>query len=145
MSATVPDYAGVTIGWRAWTIEPGPVLASVVHRAVWPPRERMEATCHRKHAVPDPACRCGIYAAASPEHLNEMGYPDHDISAARVVIAGEVALWGGLIPGEQGWRSQYAYPHRLYVPYEYWRLAKPLREDYGVPIRLANTFQLKEM
>ena len=73
-----------------------------------------------------------------------MHYGNYDLWASHVVVVGEVSLWGGVIPGSQGWRAQYAYPRKLLVPYECWQLAKPLRDDYQVLVKLANTFRLKE-
>jgi hypothetical protein len=31
-------------------------------------------------------------------------------------VLGEVALWGDVVEAERGWRGQYAYPARLFVP-----------------------------
>jgi hypothetical protein len=69
-----------------------------------------------------------------------MGYQLY--RADTFVVIGSVALWGGVIPGEQGWRAQYAYPRKLLVPYEIPLVAAALKEEYGVPVRLANTLSL---
>jgi hypothetical protein len=68
--------------------------------------------------------------------------PYHVYSEDNFVVVGEVAMWGGVIPGTQGWRAQYGYPRQLLVPFEAWRLAAGLRADYGVPITLTNTLAL---
>jgi hypothetical protein len=137
----IPDIAGVVVGWRAWSIERGgALLSSVVQDTLWPPRERFEAECHRPHAVPDKKCSCGLYAARTLDHLAEMVY--HRYGGDDFVVVGEVALWGGVIPGTQGWRAQYGYPRRLLVPFEAWRLAAGLRDAYRVPVELANTLAL---
>jgi hypothetical protein len=137
----IPDIAGVVIGWRAWGINDHPLrLYSVTHAAVWPPREPIEAECHKPHAVPDPKCSCGLYAARTLDHLAGMGYQryrDDDF-----VVVGEVAMWGGVIPGTQGWRAQFAYPRRLLVPFEAWRYAAGLRDAYGVQVALSNTLAI---
>jgi len=54
------------------------------------------------------------------------------------VIAGQVALWGGIVPGQHGWRAQFAYPHKLLVPYSRWKIAKAVAAAYGVPFQLYN-------
>ena len=69
-----------------------------------------------------------------------MGYQLY--RAGKFVVVGSVALWGGVIRGEQGWRAHYAYPRKLLVPYEIPLLAAALKEEYGVPVRLANTLSL---
>jgi hypothetical protein len=94
------------------------------------------------HAVPDPKCGCGLYAARTLQHL--AGMPYHLYYEDEFVVLGEVALWGGVIPGTLGWRAQYGYPRRLLVPFEAWRLVKPLRDAYGVPVELSNTLALGE-
>jgi hypothetical protein len=141
----LPDYIEPIVGWRAWAVVPGPLLASpVMRRTVWQPRERFEAVCAARHEVPHPECRCGIYAAASREQLADLRYPEYNLAVSDVVVVGEIKLWGGVIPGEQGWRAQFAYPRRLLIPYECWRLAKPLSARYGVPTSISNTYRLKE-
>jgi hypothetical protein len=142
-----PDFFEATVGWRAWIVTEspeGPTLLSM-NRTAWTPFERIEAQCRSRHEPPGPGCTCGIYAAATRQQLGVLAYPSYDIDAGRIVVAGEVSLWGGVIPGEQGWRAQFAYPRALLVPYECWQLAVALRERYGVPVRLANTFRLKEL
>jgi hypothetical protein len=37
------------------------------------------------------------------------------LSGLALSVVGEVHLWGKVIPGEIGFRAQYAYPRRLYV------------------------------
>lgn len=140
----VPDAVEAVIGWRAWVVQPGPVLASVVHHAIWLPCKRFEANCLKGHSVPDRKCRCGVYAASTREHLGEMSYPEYDLAIGHVVVVGEVALWGGLISGDKGLRAEFAYPIRLLLPFEAWRLAGPLQDDYRVQVQLANTFRLAE-
>ena len=57
------------------------------------------------------------------------------------IVIGEVNLVGWYLPADFGYRAQYAYPKRLYVPYECWEMALPLRDNYGVPAQLSNTFK----
>jgi hypothetical protein len=71
--------------------------------------------------TPDEACTCGIYALRSKEALLESSYYLNNEAV------GSVALWGKIIPGEDGFRAQYAYPIAIYTD-------KNL-SDYGVPVR----------
>ena len=138
-----PDYAEVVVGWRAWIVGPGPVLLSM-NGTPWEPGEKLSAECGKSHDVPDESCSCGIYSAGSCSTLSAMTYGDYNLKRSDVRVVGEVSLWGGVIPAEWGYRAQLAYPKRLFVPYEGWRLAKPLRERYGVPVKLANIYELSK-
>lgn len=72
---------------------------------------------------PGEGCSCGIYAAS------ELGGCP---AAGRDEIMGKVKMWGKVVPGDKGWRAQYAFPSELYVPE---RLSShPALLAYGVPI-----------
>ena len=60
-----------------------------------------------EHDAPLESCSCGIYAAKDLETLQH-------VSGGGPVV-GEVFLWGKVIPGEKGYRAQYAYPKSLYL------------------------------
>lgn len=104
------------------------------------PGEDCTADPYRRHRH-----GCGIHAGNDRPHVRVLGYddaaavaaiwPEHDIG---VVAIGEVGLAGKVIVGAKGWRATRARPLRLYVPYGAWRLVKPLRDAYGVPVQLAN-------
>jgi hypothetical protein len=147
---TVPDLEGTVEGWRAWGVpitvgEGVPRLYSVTHsNYYWAPRKRAQAQCLRGSRpkglttckgveCPNEQCTCGFYSAKTFEHLQSMAYHRyHDVFH----VVGRVANWGKVIEGSQGWRAQYAYPVELFVPFEAWRLAKPLGSLYGVPVSL---------
>jgi hypothetical protein len=131
----VPDRVGYEIGWRAWLIDERELLlVSVAHTTTWVPRQRLEATCSRRHKAPEQSCACGIYAARTLGHLRTQGYHAHG-------VLGEVKLWGTIVEATSGFRAEFAYPSRLFLPYERWQLAKSLRERYGVPVRLLNPYE----
>lgn len=72
------------------------------------------------HTPPGEDCTCGIYAAA-------------DLALCPPAeIYGKVKLWGKVIPGEHGWRAQYAYPSVLYAPPKL--AAHPALLAYGVEV-----------
>lgn len=151
----VPDYAEVMVGWRAWQVrvepEPGEegLLWSVTHPEFgpWVPREPMIAECPRAgnvptHEPPVPHCKCGVYAARNRSHLVRLRYHRFDTERRpHWCVIGTVSLYGGVIPGSQGWKAGKAYPREILVPHEAWRIAKPITEKYGVPVRLENTLK----
>ncbi len=132
----VPDKIGTEIGWRGWHVKRQGArvfLASVVQKVVWPGGEPLEAFCPKTHVAPGRQCTCGVYAARTLEHLREIDYHAEG-------VLGEVHLWGSIVPGELGWRAQYAYPKQLYVPHKNYLLAAPLKLTYGVPVRILNPY-----
>jgi hypothetical protein len=141
-----PDLIGTVEGWRAWNVlrEPPafgttPKLESATFKYWWTPRVKARATCERSpEHVPGETCTCGFYAAKTLPHLRAMGYQAYDEEAKRICVVGRLAMWGKVIEGDQGWRAEYAYPHTIYVPFEGWRLARPIQRAYGVPVRLLN-------
>jgi hypothetical protein len=148
-----PDLIEPIIGWRIWRIShrhDETRLASLVYRAEWPVHEPLHAQCgaptlglglvRRRHEAPSSNCACGVYAARwellSPEiKRNLFG------RKPRFVI-GEVALWGTVVEADLGWRAEFAYPQRLYVPLR--QRGRPLEEfklatdlaAYGVIVEL---------
>lgn len=146
----VPDSMQVGIGWRAWGVKPDPApheipaLYSLTHgEYFWPQRRAFEAECnmgkHEPGQIPVESCTCGLYSAKTLDHLQEMGYHEYDAESRGMFhVIGPVSVWGKVIEGSQGWRSQFAYPRELFVPFEAHHLAKRLSEAYGVPARLKN-------
>lgn len=139
----VPDAIEPAIGYRAWIVKDG-YLYSVVRATLWQPNVPFEALCERghDHEVPDAKCVCGTYATAAFNRLFDMGYARSgglfSVAPGVVAIAGQVKLWGGIIPADTGWRAQFAYPKKLLVPYSHWRIAKQVAANYDVPYQLYN-------
>jgi hypothetical protein len=65
------------------------------------------------HHAPQFTCECGIYAAVWRSFAPQFGL---GIACNGLPVLGEVALWGDVVEAERGWRGQYAYPARLFVP-----------------------------
>ena len=150
----VPDIVGTVEGWRAWGVHYKdirvPRLFSVTQSAYyWAPRKQGVAQCLRAakvadrchgEAPPREGCTCGFYSAKTLEHLVSMSYHHYDADRNGMFhVVGRVANWGKVIEGSQGWRTQFAYPLELFVPYEAWRLVEPLSRLYGVPAALKDT------
>jgi hypothetical protein len=140
----VPDYTEVMIGWRAWDIQMRghtPILRSVSHSScVWLPGEAVQAECNKGGVMgdhPNLNCSCGLYSARTREHLLTMNYHRYDPSHV-IRVMGAVSLWGKVVQGSQGWRSQFGYPRKLFVPYEAFELAGPLQESYLCEVTLDN-------
>ena len=111
-AAYVDTYAG-----HQWA----PTFSNIP-RAELPPGYGYElvADDHFAHDCPSETCSCGIYAGTDMTVCLEGD------------VFGKVKMWGKVIPGEKGWRAQYAYPSELHVPA---RLANhPALLAYGVPI-----------
>jgi hypothetical protein len=126
-----PDLIHPVIGYRQWRMHEGE-LRSVYTQDRWKPGP-MTALCHAKaaHPPPPPAadCSCGFYARYTPvPRTASAGTPD--------LVAGAVALWGGLELHAQGMRAEQAVVVALALPV----LPGPKRsrvrsvaDAYGVP------------
>jgi hypothetical protein len=148
MREHAPDYIKPFDGWRAWGVkETRSGIYLVSHGAtVWPWREPLVASCDLKaHQAPDPDCSCGIYALAE----EDLPYYNYDAEAGAFdgafayPVFGQVALYGVVVRGTRGYRAEKARPVALFLAHRHYRLARPLREAYGVPVRLVNPFAKK--
>jgi hypothetical protein len=152
-----PDFMEPRYGWRAWAIEAElpsfglpPKLHSVSWGYYWAPRRKAAADCSRAYpcseprvrqshgkdvevvvGVPGEDCSCGFYSAKTFEHLQSMGYHVYYPDSGRFTVVGKVYNWGKVVECQTGWRSQYAYPAKLFVPIEAAYLAAPLAKAYA--------------
>lgn len=127
----VPDAIEPIVAWRFWRVGSGDrLLRSLTGRHQrWEPGRALEARCRfddvdrsewryqvvsgfspDPHPAPAEGCTCGLYAARSLEHLRAQPL----FGLSRTVV-GQVSLWGKVIPGQHGFRAQFAYPTRLSV------------------------------
>jgi len=118
------------MGWRAWRIRDSGqsfVLTSATTTTEWVPGEPLEASCERgSHLSPSAGCTCGVYASCQPgpalTFLPPYARAVSSIIAPailgydRVVAIGVVALWGEVVVCDWGWRAQFAYPTKIFVP-----------------------------
>ncbi|MBA2365788.1 MAG: hypothetical protein H0V77_04975 [Actinobacteria bacterium] len=146
--------------WGVRRKKTGPyLLRSVTCDDFWRPRQAKVADCTQTlgflfelthsggdHNAPDPKCKCGLYAVDSLTRLLEV-YDTWSKLGSRLeierypAVVGRVKMWGKVIPGEHGWRAQYAYPAELFIVKSViGNLVNrhlPLYEDlqnYGVPV-----------
>jgi hypothetical protein len=106
----VPTFAEAVTAWRGWglvEVDGELRLSSLTRPEVWRPRAPHAASC-RKGRTPTPQrrCRCGVYAAVSPEALA-------GLRSLPGGVVGEVSLWGRVIEHGRGYRAQTGYPARL--------------------------------
>ncbi len=159
----IPDAVSPIVGWRYWNLDEKGVLKSTVVEDRWEPKSAKTAICrplpgqldhkHVPHPSPHASCTCGCYAAKDLENLRKIV---RFIYTNRLVV-GEVSLWGRVIPAEHGFRSEFAYPKKLFIVPETFRngdqaieIAAGLGRLYGVetdlmpfdesrPVRYAST------
>lgn len=114
--AETPLSIEPVIGWRVWSLMAGSdgevALASPMQHLVWTPMEPSRATCGagRRHRVPDPACMCGLYAAAWPARLLHAVVP---VAFNGCAVIGSVSLWGRIVEHAAGYRATFGYPDRV--------------------------------
>lgn len=133
----VPDSITPVVGWRAWRIGDDGALLSLMNSQRWPAGRALRATCTSRGGHPrtgcscpqDPApartCRCGVYAVMRLKDVPGRG-PNE--------VIGRVALWGRVVPGDDGWRGEYAYPQAFYVDPDQLARFRPALAPFGVPI-----------
>jgi hypothetical protein len=139
LDLAIPDFTEEFVGWRGWTLTEQGRLCAIVHEeAIWEPGDPLEATCSKgkRHPVPFMGCSCGFYCTKTYLELCEAGY-------AMAGVWGTVSCWGKSIDSTMGYRTRFAYPREIWLPYTLIRFVEPLAE-YGVPVRLANPYTFKE-
>lgn len=156
--AAAPDYLDPVVGWRAWLVVRqgrGLRLRSLIFPALWPPGDEFAAECRRRsilpwrrtsarHGAPAQECVCGVYASADlSAAVHYLTTPCWEGDGLLRVV-GRVALWGGVVEHDRGWRAARAYPETLYVPHRAHLsgLAEEVADglaDYAVPVRPVET------
>jgi len=106
----IPTFVEAVTAWRGWSLTEvdGELrLSSLTRPEVWTPRAPHAASCPKgRSPIPQRRCRCGIYAAVTPEALA-------GLRSLPGGVVGEVSLWGRVIEHGRGFRAQLGYPARL--------------------------------
>lgn len=137
----VPDLISPIIAWRVWQWDAAGLKS--LNGETWLPRKRLQARCRdnatcRFHEAPQFTCTCGIYASKILDHLRRTRSWQHG------GVHGQVSLWGSVVEHEQGFRAEFGYPQRLYLPFD--TLPVTLKEiefrirtltEYGCDISIA--------
>lgn len=145
MSVDVPDFIEALVGWKGLHADERGQLHSPSEVTRWPAGARLEAECKRRdHTPPGEHCGCGIYAVNSFDALKAAGYnwqaeyTDHGL--LYVAVIAEVSLWGRVVPGLIGFRAQYAYPQKVYVPAWRWQLGNVIKRRYDCELGFIDRF-----
>ena len=92
-------------------------------------------------------CTCGLYSTESWKQLQHLGYHWFDVTDGtaphtdHVWVIAKLVLKGKIITSSNGVvRAEMAYPKKIYVPGQHWRLMKPIRQAYGCEVGLIDRF-----
>jgi hypothetical protein len=87
-------------------------------------------------------CSCGIYAVKTFEELrgNHYNWEKLPLDEDGVWVVAEIKLWGQIRRGLIGYRAQYAYPQKVYVPAHKLTLARTIKQRYGCAIGVIDRF-----
>jgi hypothetical protein len=157
---TVPDSVTPIVAWRYWRLGAGDgLLRSLTGKhQPWHPGQALQARCRfddvdrsdwryqlvsgfspEPHPAPAESCTCGLYAARSLDDLR-----GHMLFGLSRMVVGRVSLWGKVIPGQHGYRAEFAYPERLCV-FEGVANRDPevveALSAYGVPVEIVGNRQ----
>jgi hypothetical protein len=139
MTESAPDSFGTLAGWKGLLANSAGSLFSP-NRTAWPEREKLAAECaHKGHVPPVKHCGCGIYACKTFADLKAHGYNIGNYEGMLWVVA-KLDMWGGYGEGAIGFRTQFAYPKKVFVPASHLRLGALIRERYGCQIGIIDRY-----
>lgn len=168
ITATVIDLDGKLPPFKEQDRRPVITLNSVNQGFAWEPRKVMVGICnpnlrekrkvdHEDSEVPMEGCSCGIHAMDSPLFLAKTGYVSMIGPGKSDFLWGEIAMWGKIINGTTGIKSQFAYPKELFIRPDvsisykndlseeivlgYEDLKDILAVQYGVPVEVVRTLK----
>lgn len=138
----VPDAIGSIVGWRTWRLlmpQPrnGLLLQSVHTPTFWFPESVHEAEClveRSLHPAPSGDCTCGFYSLKNTDFIDDPYTNVAGMNYSHMEIMGEVEIWGRIIEGEIGYRSQFAKIKSFSVSAGGYAVYAPHLEKYNVPI-----------
>jgi hypothetical protein len=142
VSRSSPDYLEPFIGWKGLIANPSTGMLCSPRGDHWPPRERFGAECDRGHVPPSANCSCGVYAVKTFEELRGNGYNWEEVPLDEngVWVVAQIKLWGQVRRGRIGYRAQYAYPQKVYVPAHKLTLGRTIKQRYGCAIGVIDRF-----
>ena len=118
------------VGWRMWDVliesrDEGWRLKAISRPVIWEPYVPMRGTCNNKppeeitdHKCPSWEHRCGVHAVKEVFQVRKWGSPTNGPKAQHVRLLGEIDLWGRVLEYEEGYRAEWGYPAKLYLPSE---------------------------
>ncbi len=150
-----PDFVTPFTGWKGLHANRTGQLFSPQERGEysdWPAGAPFEAQCaaNPEHTSPVKGCSCGIYAVTSFEELLKVGYNwslsyRSEERGECVGVVAEVKLWGRIRRDQIGFRAEFAYPQKVYVPATNLPLGRVVRERYGCGLGVIDRFTGKRM
>ena len=135
---TVPDLIEPFVGWKGLLADARGVLFSP-RGDEWPPNQPMVAD-----KKPSAGNGNGIYAVIDFESLKKNAYNWRAATEMpgekHVWVIAQVALWGDVRKGVIGYRAEFAYPNKVYVPAQQLLLGRVIRDRYGCALARIDRF-----
>lgn len=126
------------VGWRMWNLYPKERMVGLreewagkwhleslsnAHQSSWRPMEPQRGTCNNldpseidDHVCPSWEHRCGVHAVKDVSQTRKWGTLNVGSTANYVRVLGEIEMWGRVLEYEEGYRAEWAYPKKLYLP-----------------------------
>lgn len=115
------------VGWRMWDILPNnPTQLRSLSNAKdtsWQHMVPQIGTCNgadpndiTDHVCPSWEHRCGVHAVKELSQVKKWGAPQVGNTSSYLRVIGEIELWGRVLEYEQGFRAEWGYPKKLYLP-----------------------------
>ena len=137
---SAPDSFGTLTGWKGLLANSAGSLFSP-NRTPWPAMEKLAAECaHKGHTPPVKSCGCGVYACKTFDDLKAHGYNLGWSDDKMLWVVARLDMWGGYGEGAIGFRTQFAYPKKVFVPASHLKLGSLIRERYGVRIGIIDRY-----
>lgn len=147
-----PFYIEPITAWRAWSVcgtgnckcgqtHRGLLLRSITYPMPWLRKKASRAHClprwyssereapqsRSRHHAPDAGHGCGIYSVKELKSARMWGHYSKD----RLLVIGEVQVWGQVLQFQDGYMSEYAYPVSVYVPENWSHLNDSAKQDFS--------------
>lgn len=110
-SPRVPDVLGKLTAYRVFGVSSSGRLESTGVGYEWQAGENRADCTDRAHSAPVRSCNCGFWSFRTKEIAREQ-FEDTHGGRDNIVLA-KVRVWGKVVEGERGFRSQYAEVVRL--------------------------------
>lgn len=142
-------------GWRYWKYDRERLLSVGISSVTsintpWVPGVAKKAIHwpdlgHKPHETPLMSCVCGYWSYKDPEDLFK--HVRQNLTHPTVIhFGGRINLWGRVVVGTIGYRSEYAYPETLLVPeilgMPHETIALKLQEIYKVELHTVSADML---
>lgn len=144
----IPDLPFNTVLKEPRLVSTG-INISSISQTPWKPKAKTPAVHWREekaHRAPQVACKCGYWSFKKPVDLVTNFFGQYTTN-----VFGKVSIWGRVIEGSIGYRSEYAYPIEVWVyqgivkafrhKLEGRSLTQELALTYGIEVRTYDVAQ----